>query len=248
MRTSFFSGASEPAAQAPGLMPAPAASAADPLMNCLRCALMRLPRSIHGSLRCKTKRKRRRDCHSARTCRDECESDAFARIPMHQPRRCGRCLPTTDAHRVPGISAEFGRAETFSHHQLTSMPAAGALQHVAPQLGGRSRLRASTMRSATCARRWPRSIASLRRWAKACSSRQADLLHQDALGTLDQLAFGQLTLCRFELATQSSVLLEAGDRHLQHRQQPLRLQPGDHVGADAGLAAPAAWAPDRHLR
>ncbi len=44
MRTSFFSGASEPAAQTPGLMPAPAARAADPLMNCLRCALMRLPR------------------------------------------------------------------------------------------------------------------------------------------------------------------------------------------------------------
>ena len=38
MRTSFFSGASEPAAQTPGVdAPQPAASAADPLMNCLRC-------------------------------------------------------------------------------------------------------------------------------------------------------------------------------------------------------------------
>jgi hypothetical protein len=40
MRTSFFSGASEPAAQAPPGSAEPAASAADPLMNCLRSSPM----------------------------------------------------------------------------------------------------------------------------------------------------------------------------------------------------------------
>jgi hypothetical protein len=33
----------------------------------------------------------------------------------------------------------------------------------------------------------------------------------------------------------SAVLLEAGDGHLQHRHQALRVQPGDHIGADTGL-------------
>ena len=41
MRTSFFSGASEPAAQAPGCRAEPAASAADPLMNLRRSPLIR---------------------------------------------------------------------------------------------------------------------------------------------------------------------------------------------------------------
>ena len=41
MRTSFFSGASEPAAQAPADATPVAANATLPLMNCLRSALMR---------------------------------------------------------------------------------------------------------------------------------------------------------------------------------------------------------------
>ena len=200
MRTSFFSGASEPAAQAPGCSAEPAAKAAEPLMNCLRSSTHQTLAFEHDRTP-EDKNEKGVATAASRPEPESCESDAFARI--HRPRHA--VVPRTHAEphamRVPARSPGSVHSDRGLHAPATDVSCLRLVRRSTAfgtklSGGGLSRSRASTTRSATCDQALAAVHRQLAQVRVGLLFGQADLLHQDALGALDQLALRQLGLRR----------------------------------------------------
>jgi len=208
MRTSFFSGASDPAAhrrvQRRARRARPNVGSAS---ACIAHQSSRRSLAITDSCRLEEETKKAPTV-TARAC----TAATVGRLCLihRPPRRCGTFAPNPRTLRARALQAAV-RCHRVGVLRCTTMGArclCGANQpsrqagRAASQAGGRSSSRAARTRSAACGSFQPRSIASLRRCLKA-APRSGRAPPSAALGTLDALALASCS-CASSSCTRSA--------------------------------------------